>query len=145
MHAYATKLNDDAHGRQKGGEEGGKRREEGEGSRGMREAGRDRERVSGDWEGYWRGIGTTDGRRDTLHCCDHQPCGAPKGNWTALSKAESKITIILHRIIIVDMSLISSILGDLGDAPHRYRHIRTHRQRSIHDSYWIPVVYAIVP
>ena len=52
MHAYATKLNDEADGRQKGGEEGGKRREEGEGSRGMREAGRDRERVSGDWEGY---------------------------------------------------------------------------------------------
>ena len=48
------------------------------------------------------------------------------GNWAVLSKAESKITIILHRIIIVDMSLISSILGDLGDAPHRYRHIHTH-------------------
>ena len=134
--------------RQMGDRKGGKRgerREEGEGSRGMREAGRDRERVSGGWEGYLRGIGTTDGRRDRLHCCDHQPCGAAKGNWTALSKAESKITIILHRIIIVDMSLISSILGDLGDAPHRYRHIHTVRQRSILDIYWIPVVYAIVP
>ena len=67
------------------------------------------------------------------------------GNWAVLSKAESKITIILHRIVILDMSLISSIFGDLGDAPRRYRNIHIVHYCSIHYMYWIPIVYAIVP